>query len=245
MYSPTQDLQFFDTIPVKKKRSVLSLFLFSAAGSLIGIIISFIVNAALVELTLNPFFSIYFALLSISIGAIIYWRVVNRETPDPDNVYQKQLATFSYIVISSGIFCFFLTQKWFPSLPSLFKILIYSILGISVSFTLSFTLVDVLNVVVGLFQSSAAKPLVQSLSQIRLVVFMTILMGGAFGTIFGLMDVEDSLESSIQFALMREENYCYPIGAVLGALAGFGMEYLRESEVAWTRVNHSEFDEDI
>ncbi len=30
--------------------------------------------------------------------------------------------------------------------------------------------------------------------------------------------------------LLREEHYCYPVGAALGGLAGFGNEYLREQE---------------
>ncbi|XP_053991067.1 uncharacterized protein LOC128883087 isoform X2 [Hylaeus volcanicus] len=200
------------------QKSLFSLFLASLGGAIAGIVVSIIVNTALVELTVNPFFSVYFAFLSVSVGCLILWRVVNREVPDPDNVYQKQLATLAYLVILSGFFAFLLPQSWFIQLNPLLKIPVYSILGISVAFSLSFTLVDVLNLIFGLFQSTASRSIVQSVSQVRLVVFATILMGGTFGTIFGFADVEDAVTSSMELAMMREENYCYPLGGLLGAM---------------------------
>lgn len=46
-------------------------------------------------------------------------------------------------------------------------------------------------------------------------------MGLLFGLIFGLMDVEDANKFFIKQALLKEENYCLPIGLLLGAIAGF------------------------
>lgn len=46
-------------------------------------------------------------------------------------------------------------------------------------------------------------------------------MGLLFGLIFGLLDVEDASIYHIKQALLKEENYCLPIGIVLGAIAGF------------------------
>jgi len=45
-------------------------------------------------------------------------------------------------------------------------------------------------------------------------------MGMCFGLVFGIMDIEDVSARLIKDYLMKEENYCIPIGVVLGAIAG-------------------------
>jgi hypothetical protein len=46
-------------------------------------------------------------------------------------------------------------------------------------------------------------------------------MGLLFGLIFGIMDIEDASVYHIKQELLKEENYCIPIGLLLGAIAGF------------------------
>ena len=57
-------------------------------------------------------------------------------------------------------------------------------------------------------------------SQIYLMLFISCLMGIAFGLIFGLFDVEDESFYTLRLALLKEENYCYPIGLILGGVGG-------------------------
>ncbi len=45
-------------------------------------------------------------------------------------------------------------------------------------------------------------------------------MGLLFGLVFGIMDMEDVNAILIKEYLMKEENYCIPIGAILGAFGG-------------------------
>lgn len=45
-------------------------------------------------------------------------------------------------------------------------------------------------------------------------------MGMAFGMVFGIMDMEDVSAKMIKDFLIKEENYCIPIGVVLGAIGG-------------------------
>lgn len=45
-------------------------------------------------------------------------------------------------------------------------------------------------------------------------------MGFLFGIIFGIMDIEDVATRQIKQYLMKEENYCIPIGIILGGIAG-------------------------
>ena len=52
-------------------------------------------------------------------------------------------------------------------------------------------------------------------------------METTFGLIFGLMDVEDEHFYHLRLALMKEEHYCYPIGLIFGAVAGWANEKMR------------------
>lgn len=45
-------------------------------------------------------------------------------------------------------------------------------------------------------------------------------MGMIFGMIFGIMDMEDISMKYIRDYLMKEENYCIPIGIIFGAIGG-------------------------
>merc|ERR1711937_448754 len=112
----------------------------------------------------------------------------------------------------------------------LMKVPLYAILGTSVAFALTFSIVDIVNYVLGFLQVSIAKPFVESASQVYMVLTVSLIMGGIFGLTFGVMDVEDEVTYQIRLALLREERYCYPVGAVLGGVVGFMNEYIREEE---------------
>lgn len=86
---------------------------------------------------------------------------------------------------------------------------------------------------------------------------MALLMGAIFGTMFGVMKVEEG-SFHIRLALLREEHYCFPIGGLLGGLVsvvaqfgrivwqtGFANEYIRLKTEVWDSVQQNEFDEDI
>merc|ERR1711879_771570 len=104
------------------------------------------------------------------------------------------------------------------------------ILGTSVAFALTFSVVDLVNYVLGFLQVSIAKPFVESASQVYMVLTTSLIMGALFGLIFGVMDVEDEVSYQIRLALLREERYCYPVGAILGGIVGFANEYIREEQ---------------
>ena len=79
-------------------------------------------------------------------------------------------------------------------------------------------------------QSEYSKPLVETETQVYLVVTTAVIMGAVFGFIFGLLDVEDVARSHLRVALMREESICYPIGAVLGGCAAAINQWIREQQ---------------
>lgn len=212
-------------------------------GVLLGIISSLIVNCTLVEISVSSFFSVYLGIVFITVGAVILWRI-NVNVDDSSQGRKLQLTFFAGLIVFSGILCFLLKHNWFVGMHALIKIPIYTILGVSVAFALTFSLVDVVNYLFSFIQSSISKPLVESREQAYMVLFFTLVMGGTFGCIFGLMDVEDEMQYQIKLALLREQQFCYPLGAIIGGLAGFSNEILRQAEQR-IRYCATEFDEDI
>lgn len=219
-------------------------------GMLLGIIISLIVNCTLVEISISSFFSLYFGVLFIVVGSIILWRICAQDSPVADKGFgstskRGPLTAFALMIILSGLICFSLEQHWYRGMSAVLKVPLYMILGTSVAFALTFSVVDIVNYVLGFLQVAVAKPFVESASQVYMVLAMALVMGGIYGLIFGVMDVEDELSYQIRLALLREERYCYPVGAILGGAVGFSNEYIRDQEERSCSYLPSAFDEDI
>ncbi|ORM40257.1 uncharacterized protein BXIN_1916 [Babesia sp. Xinjiang] len=222
-------LAWFDHEMPLSKLPILSTLVGCVIGCLIGIMCSLIVNCALVEISTSPFFTLYFALTFLVIGIVILWRL-NVSKMDGDDNHRQYLRYFGLMIVASGVVCFFLRQSWFTHSPLLLKVSIYTLLGVSISFALTFTIVDLVNYFMSMFETSVARPLVESKSQVLVILVITCSMGGVFGFLFGFMNIEDEAEYHIKLALVKEEAYTWPVGAVLGTLAGFCNNYLRQQE---------------
>merc|ERR1719174_2662895 len=230
------------------KAKSTSLYLVSAViGGALGVLISMVVNLALIEISISPFFSMYFGILFTLVGCLIMWRVLSHEADDPMQMKKMHLSIFAGTIILSGLLCFLLDRRMFVGLAAWMKVPLYMTLGLAVAFALTFSIVDVLNYVLGFCQSSIAKPIVESSNQVYLVLVVSLAMGVIFGFTFGLLDVEDEQVYHIRVALMREEHYCYPMGLALGSMAGFGNEHFRQKDdyAGYQGVAQTEFDEDI
>lgn len=55
-------------------------------------------------------------------------------------------------------------------------------------------------------------------------------MGLFFGTIFGAMDMEEVKFSYLREMLLKEENYCIPIGVICGAMMGLFVSMIENNE---------------
>mmetsp|Transcript_56310 Transcript_56310/g.163321 ORF Transcript_56310/g.163321 Transcript_56310/m.163321 type:complete len:233 (+) Transcript_56310:117-815(+) len=216
-------------------------------GVLLGIIISLIVNCTLVEISISSFFSLYFGVLFIVVGGIILWRIFSQEAGDGmgSTAKREPLTAFALLIIASGVICFSLEQHWYRGLSAVLKVPLYVTLGTSVAFALTFSVVDLVNYSLGFLQVSVAKPFIESSSQVYMVLVASLVMGAIFGLIFGVMDVEDEVSYQIRLALLREEHYCYPVGALLGGAIGFANEYIREEEERRGSVLTKGYDDDI
>jgi len=199
------------------------------AGAVIGILVSFTVNCTLVEISINAFFAVYFGILFLLIAGLILWRVKNGDHPRP-----CLLMSFSSLVLVSGLLCFILEKNWFVNMSAGFKVPLYSILGVAVCFALLFSIIDLINYCCGMCQSHEARPLVETETQVYLVVTAAVIMGFIFGLVFGLLDVEDADMGHLKVALLRDESICYPIGGILGGIASAINQYLREEHDDYT-----------
>lgn len=150
---------------------------------------------------------------------------------NPEETKRKYYLAFGILVILSGILCFLLERNWFIGLGPHLKIPLYAILGISVSFALTFAIVDLLNYFSAYFSGYSGKVIVENPQQITAVLVLSSIMGLIFGLIFGILDVEDAASYQLRLALMKEQLYCYPIGALLGASTGVLNEYLKTDYV--------------
>ena len=191
----------------------------AAVGGVFGAVISVVVNNALIEISITPFFAAVFGLVLVLLGALMIWRKLWEEHQYPRT--RLLVVAFSVLVLLSGIACFLLEKDWFNKIPPRTKVPMYMFLGISLCFALSFSLVDLLNLYWDRCSPIAyrGQPLVSSPPQIFLVLAGAILMGASFGLMFGAMDVED--DDASHRRLRTEERASLPIGFGLGGLVGF------------------------
>jgi len=222
------------------------IFVGAGIGALLGIFETVVVNLALVEISISPFFSLYFGILFLVAGCLIILRVHNHDFVYSDQHQKMYLMGFAGTIIFSGFLCFLLDRRMFAGLASWLKVPLYGILGLSIAFALTFSTVDILNYIMGFWQQTVARPLVESTTQVYLVLCCSIVMGAIFGITFGLVGVMDEHDYMIQIALMQEQHYCYPVGTIVGALAGSGNEYIRQQQdYSYQKFGDTEFDDDI
>eukprot|EP00282_Hemiselmis_andersenii_P023698 CAMPEP_0171999258 /NCGR_PEP_ID=MMETSP1041-20130122/1684_1 /TAXON_ID=464988 /ORGANISM="Hemiselmis andersenii, Strain CCMP439" /LENGTH=128 /DNA_ID=CAMNT_0012652707 /DNA_START=464 /DNA_END=848 /DNA_ORIENTATION=+ len=101
-------------------------------------------------------------------------------------------------------------------------------LGTSLCFALTFSIVDMLNNV-SCSRELVAQPLVQSSKQIYVVLMASVVMGCLFGFSFGLLDVED--DSTKHYRLDEDQAINTAIGSAVGALMGGANQYLRDRQL--------------
>ena len=190
-------------------------------GAALGAAVSWVVNCTLVEVSLSPFFSFYFGVLFVLIGAVIAWRVkTTAELISATRV--PVLYGFAGFVVFCGGLCFVLDEHWF-TFSRWWKVPLYTALGVSVCFAFTFSSLDLLNWIYAVLVGGSAedaKSLIESPEQVHLVLVGSLTMGAVFGLIFGIMDVEDAPHDAIRAALIHEEHFCLPFGFACGMVTG-------------------------
>ena len=183
-------------------------------GAILGGGISVIVNNALIEISLTPFFAGLFGCVLLLLGSLMIWRKLWEQ--HEAFATRALVLGFSGLVLIAGFSCFLLEKDWFKTINPRAKVPMYMALGVSLCFSITFTCVDLLNAYHDRHSyDMRRRALVQTPTQVGVVLAGAVANGAAFGLMFGLMDVEDAPSR-----LRSEERFCVPIGAVLGGLVG-------------------------
>ncbi|CAD8108157.1 unnamed protein product [Paramecium primaurelia] len=143
---------------------------------------------------------------------------------------QKYLVCFASVIIASGFICFclYFDQKWHEGLNYFTKIPLYVILGVSLSSSICYLSIDLINLIFGLSQKVQYRTIVETPNQIISFMFISSLIGFLQGLLFSSLDIEDVENKTISFQLILfEELLLIPFILVLGSIGGFFNEYLR------------------
>ena len=184
-------------------------------GGALGVISSLMVNCSLVEVSCSPFFAVAFGLLFLSSAAMMLAQLYS--LPNAQNRWL--LIAFSALNAVAGTVCFMLERDWSHGLTPQRKVPLYALLGSCLAFSVNFSSLDLMA------RSecfAASKLLVRAEWQLRVVAITSVVTGGMYGYIFGILDIEDALGRSperFRAALHSEAKICYPVGMGSGALA--------------------------
>jgi len=201
---------------------ILSAFL----SGLFGVLIAEVVANSLVEISITPVFSIVFGSAFFILGAAIVYRVFASLS---ENDKRTIMIVFALLVFASSAFSFLLEKDW-VDLPSAAKIPMYAVVGLSLSFALTFSFTEFINM--GICDRCCKtdfenNPVIGSKKQIFLIFAGAIVMGSVLGIMFGVIDVEndDMLHKKFNENLILS----LPLGFVVGAIIGGVNQIMRSA----------------
>lgn len=201
---------------------------YGVVGGVCGGWIAFSVGCSLLEISTNPAFSLVFGACLLLLGLIVGWRAAFPDVPSPRLV--RLLTSISAaMIISAGVFCVLLEKDWFSTTSSSVKIPMYAVLGASLSYSISFTVGDLINQ--GIFQckccednEEAVTPIVSNQQQMLVIAVAGLGGGAVIGSMFGI----DAAENSY-LAFMVQEQGSMVLGAAIGALAGSSINLFKDT----------------
>lgn len=163
-----------------------------------------------------------------------YQSLSEDQSTSPDQTFMKEEKTYffliaSTIVIISGLLCLFLDESWTRNFSSFLKVPIYILVAQSLTYIITFGVIDFLNFVLSNFQSLNSLNFVETQDQIIALMVNCFASGMFYGLIFGLMDIEDDRYWKMKKDFLCEERLCLPIGVLGGFAAGFCNEILRNN----------------
>lgn len=268
-FSPVTGEVVSNYVPFKWTAEALrSIAVSGAVGASLGVLVAFAVNTILVEVSLSSVFSCYFGVSVILMGCVIIWRsLASNPYAHPDEMKAAQatkrcLTVFAAVNILTGLMCLALDTSTLLMRSAFLRLVAFSLLGMSASFAMTFGLVDLLNLALGFCRPQDARPLVESILQIYVVLACSSAMGILFGALFGAtggatprlgLALSLANRSSIRSATkgvitahVINPYLCYPIGVICGGFTGISSEYIRKLEARFDKVDMPvEFDADI
>ncbi len=176
-------------------------------GAVIGAVTTLSVDGCLFEITLNPFFTFYFGLMFIIIGGLMLFNIFKKtpqeevmESFSNDQSFLKRekdslILLTAVLIIVSGIACFFLRNNWSEDFYLIPKLVVYLMIGISLSYIVIFGIIDFFNFLTTFFRSNNSFAFVESRDQILTLLVTSIVLGSYYGLIYGFVRIEKNHSS--------------------------------------------------
>ena len=183
--------------PIPKYKLAVS----AAIGAAIGLFGALVVNACLLEISLNGFFTIYFSLIFLTVGGFMIFRNRSRQgqtsmrDSDETFMHEEKNRFFEYaawLVLFSGLLCLVLERSWAQSFPYLLKVPIYAVVAMSLNYLVLFAIIDFVNFICSYLQSENSLNVVETQDQILTLLINCFACGTLYGLIFSILDVEDA-----------------------------------------------------
>jgi len=212
-------------------------FFFSVlVGAALGLVLSFIINLMLVDISLNPVFAFYFGICFACVGVVVMLRVSWQQ----DLRRQVGLLVFATMILVASILCFVFNSNWIFTLSPLAKIPLYGVISVALTFAVTFSIVDTLNFC--LFECQPDAPAaIESSEQVKLILMCSIVMGFGYGMFFGLFDVGKTAKTGteLRHQLLHEELFCIPFGLTIGAFTAAANEIIRARQIKNSEYKYS------
>ncbi|CAD8211932.1 unnamed protein product [Paramecium octaurelia] len=214
-------------------KEYIQLLLSAFFGAIICLLSTTIGNFILIEIRFNLIFSAYFGFTFLITGVYILIRTkifMNTNHITQWTLKQKYLVCFASVIIASGLICFclYFDQKWHEGLNYFTKIPLYIILGVSLSSSICYLTIDLINFIFSFSQNVQNRTIVETPNQIISFIFISSLIGFLQGLLFSSLDIEDVENKTVSVGLILfEELLLIPFIVVLGSVGGFLNEYLR------------------
>ena len=159
------------------------------SGGVFGACCSLAINYALVEVSLSPLFAVAFGVLFLATGAMVAYQVALEPATAGGRACCSFSPRFSPCRARSASCSSATGRAGCRAGP---KVPLYGQLGVSVSFSVHFSALDLIGRLHEvLFDSSAARAIIRTPWQAKLLAVTASFTGLMYGLIFGVMDVED------------------------------------------------------
>jgi hypothetical protein len=213
-----------------ERKALIRIGLSAVIAMVCGLVQAEIIANSLIEIADVKVFAIIFGVALALLGCALLWRAW---TVRAERVKFAFLAGFSLLVVASGVSCFFVTDLIHGLTPGA-KTPLLMLIGMSLSFALTFCLVELLNAdlcgrccaCLADDAAGATGGVFTSRKQFAGVFSASLGMGALYGILFGTLDVEMTSAAHNSFETLLLVSM--PIGMVFGGIVGAVNQWLRE-----------------
>lgn len=234
------------TLPRKQAFRAVSLLVALGCGALLGMLLSYVIAAALVEISTTPVFSLAFGLFFFYLGTIVALET-SKMRAEAQSLRWEHIASMVAVVwiVIAGVLCFILDKKIVMWMPEGLKVVFYMILSAALNFCVVFSAVDLGNEVYerytrkssntpGLSEMMEGRAIgdvrffkvARSRARYGLLIMASLLSGLYFGLVFGLMRIEEEKVYRAALMLRQESLLTFPAGALIGGLSGLLLQLI-------------------